>query len=220
MDSKKIIFAPGDLYSYTSLSKSPKTIENFIRKHMGLAKPTPVKRKLQSTIDSHADFKKKQGLPDCGVASAKYGSRAEKVIGATFDPPLANKLVCADFADFKIRGYCDGITTINGRQYVVEIKTRLAAKPEMTKAEEIQCLAYCNCLGIPNLEFVQQIGDGQIIRQTYDNFVGDYQVLWSHVLLDLAYITSLIKAMHADPAKYIIDGELDMTKIRRFIYWL
>ena len=230
----KVIFSPRDLYKYTSLSKSPESIKNIIRAYTGIKKKEiqkedniirlkstgvvemrPATTEVNKTNSESTEVNNKRKLE-----SAILGAKIEKQIAITFTPKLVNKMVYKEFDDFIIKGYCDGITIIDDKQYVVEIKTRITSKPVMTIAEKIQCLAYNNCLNIPNLKFIQCINEDQIIDAEYINFSIGYRILWERVLFDLKCISIIIREILSKPHKYIVDEDLNMEEISKIIYWI
>lgn len=220
-----ISFPAGSLSTFTSLGSTWLGIRRYLHTKTGTAKPQPIKKQIVKT-DKVAVPQTFEEAKVSRITPALFGSANEKSIAEKFAEQTGSKIEKSkkftySFGDFSITGRCDGITTIDDKQYIVEIKTRVTAELGMTIKERIQCLAYCECMAIPGLIFIEQDQTGDLVIFYHDNFADLYSATWTRVLHDLQSMCDTIIKIKDDPGYYIEEsGEFNRLRIAETIIWV
>lgn len=159
------------------------------------------------------------------VVSANFGAKNEKTVRQLYMEETSNILgktqwFTARYPTFEISGRCDSTTTINGVDYVVEIKTRSTNKLGMTKNERLQCLSYCNGLNIEGLIFVEQDNTKRLIITTYDNFRTKFSKTWEIAIDNLTNLVKVSELARTNPELYIVDGSVVYDMMVEYICWV
>lgn len=159
------------------------------------------------------------------IISANFGAKNEKSVNQLYSEQTGNaitppKSFTKNFGEFKISGRCDGITTINGIDHIVEIKTRSTNKLGMNWNERAQCLSYCECLGVPGLVFVQQKNNGELVITQVSDFADKYSRTWDMIIDHLAILCEISEKAKQNPEEYIEDNRVIYEKATEMLYWL
>lgn len=199
-------FSPSSLARFTSMGGTYKGISKFILKQVGIVEPPKPKVRRAPT-------------------HTVIGIKNEKTVKQLYFEQTGNPIqplnVKKEFTHYTINGRCDGVTCIGDKKYIIEIKTRSTNNFGMSKAELIQCLAYCVCADIGGLIFIEQGTSKELVISTYDNFLSDYIGVWMMVEFDLILLNNFITIFKADYQKYIgPDNKLMYNILLKYLYWV
>ena len=229
-----VIFTSSNLatYAFATANKAEAFVLTFCGVDPPKKKATPkLDLPKPESFEELKQLKVKLSEPDSNtgakkIVSANFGARNEKTVKQLYTEHTGNVLsgpesfTSDQYPGYSISGRCDGTTKIGDVKYVVEIKTRSTNKLGMTRNERIQCLSYCNNLGIDGLVFVEQLNDRKLVITQVDDFRTKYRSTWDAVIRGLNALVRVSELARASPELYISEGSVAYDLLVEHIYWV